>query len=219
MSELVVFVLNIIGTVSFAVSGALVSVKAKLDLFGVIFLGVITAVGGGILRDVLIGRIPPGIFSEFYIVFVAIVASLIVFIICYIKRDKIKYLHDKISYVNNFFDAIGLGAFTVMGTELSFSYGFSNNMFLSVVLGVTTAVGGGVMRDILADTSPYILKKHVYALVSIAGSLIYYALRWYNISATFSSAFIIAFVFVVRMVATKYCWKLPKIYYDKDEEI
>ena len=130
-----------------------------------------------------------------------------------------QHLHNKISYVNNFFDAIGLGAFTVMGTELSYSYGYFNNAFLTVVLGVLTAVGGGVIRDILADTAPYILKKHVYALVSIAGSFIYYYFRKFSVSVTVASAFVIAFVFVIRMVATKYCWKLPKIDYTDDGEM
>ena len=218
LSDLTVFVLEIIGTVSFAISGALVSIRAKLDLFGVIFLGVMTAFAGGIMRDIVIGNIIPGVFSRFYLVLVAVITSLIVFIICYINKKKFKDLEGKISYINNFFDAIGLGAFTVMGTEMAFMNNLSSNMFLSVTLGFLTAVGGGVLRDVLADTAPYILKKHIYALVSIAGAIIYYLLRIYMVSVTYASSIVIAFVFVMRMVATRFCWELPKINFEEHNE-
>lgn len=214
LSNVTAFILDIIGTVSFAISGSLVSIKAKLDLFGVVFLGFVTAFFGGIMRDIIIGIDVPYVFSKFYLVMVSIVTSLIVFVICYIKRKKFNDLEEKISYINNFFDAIGLGAFTVMGVETAFASGLSSNMFLSVTLGVLTAVGGGVVRDVLANTAPYILTKHIYALVSILGACLYYVMRICMVSVTISSAVVISFVFVIRMLATKYRWKLPKIYFE-----
>lgn len=218
LSDVTTFVLDIIGTVSFAISGSLVSIRAKLDLFGTVFLGFVTAFFGGIMRDIIIGVGIPYVFSKFYLVMVSVITSVIVFIICYIKRKKFNELEEKISYINNFFDAIGLGAFTVMGVEIAFAGDLSSNMFVAVTLGFLTAVGGGVVRDVLANTAPYILTKHIYALVSILGASIYYVMRVYQISVTYSSAFVIAFVFVVRMIATKYRWKLPKINFEEKGE-
>ena len=106
-SEIILLILEIVGTVAFAVSGAFVAVKAKLDLFGVLFIGCITAVGGGITRDILIGQTPPAIFSNLYILLVAAVASIIVFIIAYVYREKFHEVREKVEHVNNFFDAIG----------------------------------------------------------------------------------------------------------------
>lgn len=214
LSDLTVLILNIIGTVSFAISGALVSVKARLDLFGVVFLGMVTAFGGGMMRDVLIGR-QPAIFSNPSLVGIALITGVVVFIILYINRKSILKLDMKITYFNNFFDAIGLGAFTVMGTEIAFTSGVYENVLLSVSLGFLTAVGGGMIRDVLADTAPFILKKHVYALVSILGALIYYYLRLYGIAGGVASSVVIGLVFALRMLATRYEWALPKIHYEE----
>ncbi len=216
LSDVTVFILNIIGTVSFAISGALVSVKARLDLFGVVFLGIVTAFGGGIMRDVLLGFDIPQIFSKTYLVLIALLTSVTVFIILYINRKNMLKLDAKISYFNNFFDAIGLGAFTVMGTETAFSTGVYENVLLSVTLGFLTAVGGGMIRDILANSAPFILRKHVYALVSIFGALIYYYMRAYGMSVTLSSSAVIGVVFALRLLATKYEWTLPKIKYEEN---
>ncbi|MBE7019872.1 MAG: trimeric intracellular cation channel family protein [Ruminococcaceae bacterium] len=215
LSDFTVFVLNIIGTVSFAISGALVSIKARLDLFGVVFLGIITAFGGGIMRDILLGFEIPNIFYQSYLVIIALVTSVAVFIILYINRNNLVKLDKKISYFNNFFDAIGLGAFTVMGTEIAFTSGVYENVLLSVTLGFLTAVGGGIIRDVLANTAPFVLKKHVYALVSILGAFIYYYMRIAGLSVTLASSVVIGLVFALRLFATRYEWTLPKIKYDK----
>ena len=141
-TETILFILEIIGTISFAVSGAFVAIKAKFDVFGVLVIGCITAVGGGIMRDILIGKFPPIIFSKVYILLIACASALIVFLISYQQRKKFDGLRDKIEHINNVFDAIGLAAFTVRSTELAFTYGFSYNVFLSLVLGVLPSVGG-----------------------------------------------------------------------------
>lgn len=207
----ILLVLEIIGTISFAVSGALVAIKARFDIFGVLVVGCVTAVGGGITRDLLIGATPPAIFFKWYIALIAAVASLGVFIVSYIHRQKFDELRGRIEYINNVFDAIGLAAFTVTGTELAFTAGFADNVFLCVTLGVLTGVGGGVLRDIFTETSPYIFTKHVYAIASIFGAALYYVLRLFVENTVIISAVCIAVIIVTRLLATKYRWSLPKI--------
>ena len=207
--ENVLFILEIIGTIAFAVSGAFVAVKAKFDIFGVIVVGCITAIGGGIMRDTLIGSVPPQIFNKSYLVAVAAVASVAVFLLSYFDRNKFEDVNAKVDKVNNIFDAIGLAAFTVMGTEVAFEKGLSDNIFLSITIGVLSGVGGGLLRDIFTENLPYIFKKHIYAIASIGGSLIYYFLRnVQDVVAVFSG---LAFIIIIRLLATHYRWSLPKV--------
>lgn len=215
-SQILLLVLEIIGTVSFAVSGAVVGIKARLDIFGVVFVSAITAFGGGIVRDILIGRTPPAIFGNVWMALLAVASAIIVFIIIYAKREKFFVMEDRIEYINNFFDAIGLAAFSVIGTEVAFAYGVSENMFLSVMLGMLTGIGGGIFRDVLTDSTPFVFKKHIYALASIIGSVLYYILR-----KNFSNLFVVSLIpmttiFAIRMLATKYRWSLPKIKIEKE---
>lgn len=209
--ETILLILEIIGTISFAVSGAFVAIKAKFDIFGVLVIGCITAVGGGIMRDMLIGKVYPTIFDRWYIALVACASALMVFLISYKQRKKFDGMRGRVEHINNIFDALGLAAFTVMGTELAFTYQLQENVFLSLVIGVLSAVGGGVLRDILTETPPYIFTKHVYAMASIGGAILYYALRLCMESTIFPGILGMLFVFGVRMLATKYHWKLPKI--------
>lgn len=211
VSDIIMLILEIVGSVSFAVSGAFVAIKAKLDVFGVVFIAAVTAFGGGMLRDVLIGRVPPAIFGNFPMFLAAVCAALLVFVIAYRRREDFERLKGKIEYVNNFFDAVGLAAFSVMGTEVAFQTGLADNMFLSVVLGMLTGVGGGMIRDILTDTTPYIFKKHVYALASILGSCLYYLIRRCADSVPLASAAGMILVVTLRTLATKYRWSLPRI--------
>ncbi|MBQ4516962.1 MAG: trimeric intracellular cation channel family protein [Clostridia bacterium] len=204
-------VLEILGTIAFAISGALVAIKAELDIFGVVFIGGITAVGGGVVRDLLIGQIPPAIFSNLPIILIALLTSVFVFIIAYVQRRHFDRLSLKIEQINNLFDAVGLAAFSVMGTEVSFVRGFSDNLFFSVMLGMLTGVGGGIFRDILTDTTPYILKKHIYALASIFGSLLYCILRQNTDDLILATMLSLVSVVAIRMLATKFLWSLPKI--------
>lgn len=207
--ESVLFVLEIIGTIAFAVSGAFVAVKAKFDIFGVIVVGCITAVGGGIMRDTLIGSVPPQIFNKGYLVAVAAVSSIAVFVLSYFDRNKFEDVNAKVDKVNNIFDAIGLAAFTVMGTEVAFEKGLSDNIFLSITIGVLSGVGGGLLRDIFTENLPYIFKKHIYAIASIGGSLIYYFLR--NVQVVVAVFSGLAFIIIIRLLATHYRWSLPKV--------
>lgn len=211
-SEIILLILEIIGTVAFAVSGAFVAIKAKLDVFGVIFVGCVTAVGGGITRDLLIGRTPPAIFSNLYILLIAAVSASAVFIVARIMHRKFLLAYERMEPIQNVFDAFGLAAFSVMGTEIAFIYGFSNNALLAVLLGLLTGVGGGVFRDILTSTTPYIFKKHVYALASIAGATAYYLLRLLIAETLIPSIVALAVVVAMRLLAAKYRWSLPKVH-------
>ena len=209
--EIILLVLEIAGTIAFAVSGALVAIKSKFDIFGVLVIGCITAVGGGITRDILIGATPPAIFSKLYILCIAAVTALCVFLIAYFYRRKFDVIQERIEPINNVFDAIGLGVFSVMGTELAFVNGLSDNVFLSITLGVLTGVGGGLLRDIMTKQMPYIFTKHVYAIASIFGAGLYYALRLYFPETVLPSFFSIALIVGVRLLAAKYRWSLPKV--------
>ncbi len=211
ITEIILSILEIVGTIAFAISGAFVAIKAKFDIFGVLVIGCITAVGGGITRDILVGVTPPAIFSKLYIVGIACVTSLVVFSVAYIKRKKFDEIRERIEHINNIFDAIGLPAFTVMGTEIAFTNGILENVFLSITIGVLTGVGGGVLRDILTETPPYIFRKHVYALASIVGAILYYLIRiWVN-DTILPSIVAMIFIIGIRLLATKYRWDLPKI--------
>lgn len=211
MNEYIMLIMEIIGTIAFAVSGALVAISFSLDIFGVAFLGVITAVGGGILRDMLIGNHPPKIFSLSYLLVIALSTAIIVFVISYINKYHFFEFKEKIERINNFFDAVGLAAFTVTGTQMACVAGFSDKIIFVIFMGMLTGVGGGIFRDILVSQTPYVLKKHIYAVASIIGSVLYYVLSitcGYEFTGTLAS--MIAII-VIRLLATKYLWKLPKI--------
>lgn len=211
MSEVVIMILEIVGTIAFAISGALIAISCGLDIFGVTFTGVITAVGGGILRDVFIGKSIPLIFLNTYIFAVAAVTAIIVFIIAYVNRLHFKELKEKIDHINNIFDAAGLSAFTVTGTEVAFEAGFSDKILFVILMGMITGVGGGIFRDVLVSKTPYVLKKHVYALASVLGSLVYYLMRMYIGEKVIGTIVAMLSVFIIRMLATRFRWELPKI--------
>lgn len=203
------FLIEIIGTVAFASSGAMVAIRQQLDLLGVVVLGVTTAVGGGMLRDIILGKVPPSLFIHPVYVITAFVTVVVLFCVIRIKQELLesRYLasYEKLM---NIFDAIGLAAFTVTGINTAVSAGFGEYRFLSIFLGVLTGVGGGIMRDMMAGQTPYILRKHVYACASIAGALCYVCLsgRIPGDPAMLISALLIV---LIRMLATKYCWNLP----------
>lgn len=202
---------EVIGTVAFAISGALVAIGANLDLFGVVFLGVVTATGGGIMRDIMIENNPPLIFYNSKLFIVAIAVSIFIFVIAYIYRKKYSFLRAKIEMINNIFDALGLAVFSVSGVEIGYVSGVSDNILVLVVIGLFTGVGGGIFRDVLIDTTPVVFKKHIYALASIIGSSIYIILRNCFNSAESPSLISMAVIIVIRLLSTKYRWKLPKI--------
>ena len=216
-SEIIFLILEIVGTVAFAVSGAFAAIKAKLDIFGVLFIGCITAVGGGITRDLLIGETPPAIFGNLYILAIAAVSALVVFVAAYLSHKKFLTAYEQVEPIQNVFDAFGLAAFSVTGTAVAFDAGLSGNPVLAILLGVLTGVGGGVFRDVLTSTTPYIFKKHVYALASIGGAAVYYVMRLFVEPILIPSLVAMALVVAVRLLAAKYRWSLPKVKLEDEE--
>ncbi|MBE6689297.1 MAG: trimeric intracellular cation channel family protein [Ruminococcaceae bacterium] len=212
-------VLQIIGTIAFSVSGALIASGAALDIFGVVFVGCITAFGGGMIRDILLGISPPTIFENHITFAIAVLSSIVVFIAAYINKEKFSIFKLKIDYINNFFDAVGLAAFSVTGAEIGFINGYSDNILVITVVGMITGVGGGIMRDILIDTTPYVFKKYVYALASVFGSMLYYFLRLFINNISIASTFAMISVIIIRILATKYCWSLPKVSISQSNEL
>lgn len=203
--------LELIGTIAFSVSGALIACGAGLDIFGVVFVGCITAFGGGIARDILLGITPPAIFSNHITFMIALLTAVVVFISAYINKEKFDFLKVKIENINEIFDAVGLAAFSVTGAEVAFVNGYSDNALIIIFAGMSTGVGGGIIRDILIDTTPYIFKKRIYALASIFGSFLYYVSREFIGNISVASGLAMLSVIAIRILAMKYRWSLPKI--------
>ena len=171
-------VLEYIGTASFSVSAVLVAIKYRLDLFGVVVLALTTALGGSIIRDVILNISPPTAFinvNYFAISFIS-ATLMILFIKIVAKSSSILSIARSSKIFNSmlvFFDAVGLGIFTISGTRISVNYMHGNNYFLCIFVGVLTGVGGGILRDVFVNRRPIILRKEIYALASIVGSLVF----------------------------------------------
>lgn len=205
--DLFVRVLEIIGTVAFAASGALIAMKKHMDLLGVIVLGVLTAVGGGILRDVILGITPPLAFRDPTCAIIAIATAIILFIPW--VRHHLMHNGRLFDIVLLGMDSVGLGVFTVMGIWNALDFSSDRSTFLLVFVGVLTGVGGGVLRDVLAGDMPYILVKHIYACASLLGAvtctLLLRCLPQY-------AAMLIAIVLVllIRLLSAYFRWNLPR---------
>ena len=202
---------EIIGTFAFAVSGAMVAVKKRMDLFGVLLMGGVTALGGGTIRDVLIGHFPPNMFYSYKFLLIAAVSALFIFYIAYEWHDAYTINEFHLNNINNIFDAIGLAAFVVTGTQTGINAGYGDNVFLCIFLGTLTGIGGGVLRDMMCQEMPAVLRKHVYAVAAIVGGLVYYVLHLYIENTTIPTIVSMAVTIIIRMLATKYKWSLPRI--------
>lgn len=208
----VLFAIEIIGTVAFAITGVITALEKKFDIFGALVLGTVTAVGGGIVRDIILGYLPPMAFRKSVYAITAIATSLAVFIVAYFLGKKIKKHFDIYTQVINIFDSIGLSVFVIGGVNSAIACGFGENMFLSIFVATLTGVGGGVMRDIMAGRVPKILRKRVYALAAIVGAIIYYVLIWYEILPSTPAIIIGAgSVLIIRILATIFHWNLPTV--------
>jgi uncharacterized membrane protein YeiH len=194
------YLLDLLGTAAFAASGALAGVRRGMDIFGVLMLGLVTATGGGTLRDLLLGDTPPFIFKNETYLYISIAVSLAVFI-----------LHRHLDFLEHplqFFDAIGLGTFVVIGTgkALAFHFGIVG----AVMMGVMTATAGGMLRDILSNQVPMVLQKEVYASACMAGGLLLVLMHRANLPGSWSVVAAALLVIVVRLLAIRYKWSLPK---------
>lgn len=196
------YALDIIGTGVFAISGALVAMNKRLDPFGVFIIAFATAVGGGTLRDVLIGRQPVVWMTETNYIFAIAIATLLAILF----RNRLKYLSKSLFL----FDTIGLGIFTITGTEIGISSNF--HPLIIIALGTMSASFGGVIRDILCNEIPVIFRKEIYATACIFGSIAYIALDTYNIDTNVKYIFTTLIVIVIRLVAVRFHLSLPTFY-------
>jgi len=194
--------LDLLGTAAFAISGALFAINKKMDPFGVLIIAFVTAVGGGTLRDMLIGRSPVAWMTDLnyiYVVFIAVTLAIIF-------RKKIAYLSKSLFL----FDTIGLGIFTIIGTKI----GIQNNLhpMISVSLGMITATFGGVIRDTLSNEIPLIFHKEIYATACIVGAVTYLILNQFQIDQNINHILTTLMVITVRLIAVKFKLQLPTFY-------
>jgi len=210
LHELFLYIAELIGTASFAISGSLIAIERELDAFGVLFLAVITALGGGILRDVLLGSLPPVFFTSYEFLVIAAISALIVFIICYIRHGT-KKTDPVTDMIMNIFDAVGLGVFAVVGTQAAIAAGYETNAFMCIFMGMTTGIGGGILRDMMSRATPAILRKQIYATAAIIGSAIYYLLERFAVHTAISVSVSVGVVILIRILAATLRWTLPRV--------
>ena len=207
-----IFVLEIIGTVAFASSGAMTAIEKKMDIFGVNILGATTAVGGGMMRDIILGVTPPAAFSQPAYILFSILTSTLLFAIVYTNpeilhsRIKSRY-YDKIML---WCDTAGLGIFTVVGIQTASRILPQDNPFFFVFIGVLTGVGGGVLRDIMAGETPYILIREIYASAAIAGGITCVVCGSTMGEAT-ATVLGLTVTVVIRSLAAYFHWNLLRI--------
>ena len=194
------YTLDLLGTAAFAASGALAGIRRDMDIFGVLVLGIVTATGGGTLRDLLLGDIPPFIFQNETYLYFSIAVSLIVFLF----HRQLAFLRHPLPY----FDAVGLGTFVVIGTgkAIEFHVGFLG----SVMMGVMTATAGGMIRDVLSSRVPLVLQKEVYASACVAGGILLALLHHTSFPGTWALIVSAATVIILRLLAIRFKWSLPR---------
>ncbi len=204
--DTVLLILELIGTAAFAVSGAFVGVRRDMDIFGVIILGLTTAVGGGIIRDLILGITPPRTFQHPVYALLAIGAAVVVFLIA--RRGWTEKTSGPYGITMLVMDSLGLGAFTVSAIGTALGQGQDYGAFLLVFVGVVTGVGGGVLRDVLAGQTPVIFLKHVYASASIFGAVVCVVLMQFT-GETLAITLGMAAVVIIRLLSAYFRWNLP----------
>ncbi|GHD29655.1 UPF0126 membrane protein [Streptomyces violarus] len=197
--------LELIGIFVFAISGALLAVRKNFDVFGIAVLAEVTALGGGLFRDLVIGAVPPAAFTDLGYFLTPLLATLLVF-----------FLHphvERIQVAVNVFDAAGLGLFCVAGTTKAYEYGLG--LTASACLGLATAVGGGVLRDVLANEVPSLLRwdRDLYAVPAIVGATMVVLFIRYDVLSPLTSALAVVTGFVLRLLAMRYHWRAPRAWH------
>ena len=197
--------LDLIGIFVFAISGALLAVRKNFDVFGMAVLAEVTALGGGLFRDLVIGAVPPAAFTDLGYFLTPLLATLLVF-----------FLHPQVERIQvavNVFDAAGLGLFCVAGTIKAYEYGLG--LTASAGLGLTTAVGGGVLRDVLANEVPSLLRwdRVQVAVPAIVGSALAALCIRYDALNPFTSGLAVITAFVLRLLAMRYHWRAPRAWH------
>lgn len=201
-----VLIVELLGTVSFAASAALLAIRKKMDVFGVCMLALTTSVGGGITRDLLLGITPPSLFRNPVYAAIAIVVALIVFqrpVRYYLTGNHIVYQRAMLAL-----DSLGLGIFVVSGVRVVYSMFPDASLFLCAFIGVITGVGGGVLRDMMSGDTPYIFVKDVYASAALCGALVC-AMLWKPFGEVCAMLAGAAVIWVLRLLSATFKWNLP----------
>ena len=191
--------LDLIGTFVFALSGAAAGVKHRLDLFGVLVLSFSAGSAGGMIRDVLIGSIPPAALSDFRYIFVAVFAGLVMF---WAPR-----IVDRLRRAVLVFDAAGLALFVISGTYKALA--FNLNPVAACLLGVLTGIGGGIVRDLLVREIPTVLRREIYAVAGLAGALVVVLGNYWRMPPTAVAAVAASVCFGLRLISIRRNWQLP----------
>jgi len=194
-------VLEILGTMAFAMSGVLTAMEKKLDLFGVFIIAFVTALGGGTLRDVLIGKVPVGWMLNLEYVYMILIG----FVLAVVFRKKF----DKLRTSLFLFDTIGLGVYTLTGLRKGIEIGL--HPIICIALGTITACFGGVIRDILCNEIPVIFRKEIYATICIFGGILFFALKTFQINHEIIYITTVFVVISIRLMAVKFKWQLPAL--------
>lgn len=197
----VIYILDILGTFAFAISGALVASEKKLDLFGVLIIAFVTAVGGGMLRDVLINAHPINWIADrnyLWTIFAAVLFTMLF-------KSKIAHL----SKTMFLFDTVGIGVFTLLGLKKGLA--FDLHPLIALIMGMISAVFGGVLRDVLTNKIPLIFEKEIYAFACLAGGITYLVLSEFPIIENVIFIISASVVVIIRAVSVKYHLQLPKI--------
>lgn len=199
-------VLDWVGTLAFALSGALLGMRKGFDLFGVLFLSFVVAVAGGMMRDVLIGAVPPVAITDVHYFLIAVIGGLITFY----RYPRVASLGHQISL----FDAVGLGLFAVIGAQKAVEHGI--NPLMAALLGMLTGIGGGMTRDVLAGETPFVLRSELYAVAALAGGAVVSGGDALNLPATYAMPLGAAVCIFLRLMSIYRGWRAPTAHVDTD---
>ena len=197
----IVYAIDIIGTFAFAISGALVAKKKDFDVFGVIIIAFVTAVGGGMIRDVLINAHPINWIGDLNYIWTILLAV----VITYVFRSKVAPLSKTLFL----FDTIGISVFTLLGLQKGLNYNL--HPFVALIMGMVSAVFGGVTRDVLTRKIPLIFKKEIYASACLFGGVVYLTLGYFKVQENAQFVISALVIIITRLVVVKYKLELPKI--------
>ncbi len=192
--------LDLIGTAVFALSGATLAVRARMDVFGVLVLAIVTAVSGGILRDLLIGVVPPTAIANWQPVGLAVLSGAV----CFLRPGWM----ERLTHPVQFFDAAGLGVFAVSGAQVALDHGL--NAPMAAVLGMVSGIGGGMVRDVLMARVPVVLRSEIYALAALVGAVVVVGSGWLGVSPAVSMPVGAGLCLFLRMMAIYRGWRLPR---------
>ncbi|HYZ51140.1 MAG TPA: trimeric intracellular cation channel family protein [Nitrososphaeraceae archaeon] len=199
--SIIIQILDLFGTMAFAVTGAFKAIEHKSDIVGIVILSTITGVAGGVIRDITFGKLPPtAVINPLYITITVSTGIVIVFLYPSLKKHSDLFLK---------FDAIGLGVFTVIGSIFAYNI-FGLNFLAMSISGVLTAIGGGILRDVFVNEIPIVFVREFYASASFLGIVILFALLYINTQLSLAAIIAMLLTISIRLIAVRFHWNLPR---------